>query len=80
MCPQNLLHFEDVPIKCPEQFSYYIEFICRRACAKKFKSEFHIFGWFPGLQILDVFFEKIFVELFWKSFLGRKSSLEPPVF
>ena len=28
-------------------------------CEKKFKSEFHVFGWFPGLQNLDVFLEKL---------------------
>ena len=56
---QNLWHFEDVLIKCPEQFLRYIEFISRRTCAKKFKSEFHVFSWFPGLQNLDVFLEKI---------------------
>ena len=33
--------------------------ICRRACAKKFKSELYVFGWFPGLQNLDDFLEKI---------------------
>ena len=32
-CPQYLLHIEHVPIKCPKQFLYYIELICRRACA-----------------------------------------------
>ena len=27
---------------------------------KKIKSEFHVFGWFLGLQNLDVFFGKIY--------------------
>ena len=36
-CPQNLLHFEDVPIKCPKQFLYYNEFICRMTHSKKFQ-------------------------------------------
>ena len=26
---------------------------------KKIKSEFHVFGWFPGLQNLEVFLEKL---------------------
>ena len=52
--PQNLWHFEDVPIKFPKQFLYHIEFICRRACEKNIKFEFHVFGWFPGHQNLDV--------------------------
>ena len=63
------------------QNNFYIEFIFRRACAKKINSEFHDFSWFPDHQNLDVcFFGKIFVELFWKSFSGRYSSLEPFVF
>ena len=33
----------------------YIEFICRSACAKKIKSQFHVPGWFQGLQNLVVF-------------------------
>ena len=52
-------HFEDIPIKYPKQFLYYIEFICRRVCEKELKSEFHVFGWFPGLQILEVFLEDL---------------------
>ena len=58
-CPQNLWHFEDVPIKCPKQLLYYIEFICRKKYAKKIKSEFHVFGWFPGFQNLDAFLNNI---------------------
>ena len=56
-CPQNLQHFEDVPVKFQKQFSQYIKFIWRRTCAKKFKSKFHVSGWFPGLQNLDVFWK-----------------------
>ena len=56
-CSQNLWHFEDVSVKCPKQFLYYIEFICRRVCEKKLKSEFHVFDWFHDLQILEVFLE-----------------------
>ena len=48
--------------------------------AKKFKSEFHVFGWFPGLQNLVGFFGKFTAELVWKSFSGRNNSLEPPDF
>ena len=43
---------------------------------KKFKSAFHVVGWFPGLQNVDVFLE----NLLWKSFSSRNNSLEPPVF
>ena len=43
------------------------------------KSESHVFSWFPCLQSLDNF-GKLTVELVWKSFSGRKNSLEPPVF
>ena len=34
--PENTLlwHFENVSIKFPKHFLYYIEFICRRACEK----------------------------------------------
>ena len=35
--------------------SYVEEYICE----KKFKSDFHVFGWFPGLQILEVFLENV---------------------
>ena len=27
----------------------------RKACAKEFKSESHVCGWFPGLQNLELF-------------------------
>ena len=37
--------------------------------------EFHVFGWFPGLQNL-----KFTVELVWKSFSDKNNSLELPVF
>ena len=76
--PQILLSvLLNVPIKCPKQFFYY-EFICRTACEKKFKSKFHVFHWFPGLQNLHVFFGKFTVEQVLKSFLGRYNSLKPP--
>ena len=65
---QNLLHFEIVPIKCPEQFLCYNELISRRACEKKFKSKFHVFGWFSGLQILHVFLENLLQNKFWNHF------------
>ena len=29
---------------------------------KKIKSKFHVFGWFPGLQNLHVFFGKFIAE------------------
>ena len=35
----------------------YIEFICRMACAKKIKSQFHVSGWFQGFQNLIIFSE-----------------------
>ena len=38
--PQNLWQSENVPIKCPEQLLHHTEVICRRSCAKNFKSEF----------------------------------------
>ena len=72
--------YDTLKIKCPKQFLYHIEFISRRTCAKKFNSEFYVFGWFPSLQNLDIFFWKFFMELFWKSFSGRNSSLEFPGF
>ena len=77
--PPNLWHFEDVPIKCSKQFFYYIELICRRACEKKFEYKFHVFGWFPCLQNLEVF-GKFIVELVWKSLSGKHNSLDSPVF
>ena len=66
--PSNLWHFEDVPIKCPKQLLYYIDFICRRKYAKKFKSEFHVFGWFSGFQNLDAFLNNIL----WSYFENRQ--------
>ena len=59
------------------QFLYYIEFICRRACKKKIKSEFHVFSWFPGVQNLDAFLGKFTVEQVYKLFASRNNSLEP---
>ena len=47
---------------------------------KKYKSEFHVLNWFPGLQLLAVFSGKFTVELVWKSFSGRNNSLELPIF
>ena len=35
---------------------------------EKFKSEFYVFGWFSGLQNLDVFFENFTFEQISKSF------------
>ena len=46
----------------------------------KFKSEFYVFGWFPGLQNLDVFFGKFTVEQVLKSFSGRNNSQKSPIF
>ena len=66
------------PLSAPNNF--YIEFIYRRACGKKCKSEFYVFDWFPGLQNLDVFVGKFTVEQVLKSFSGRNNSLKPPVF
>ena len=71
------MQFEDVSIKCSK---HNVDFICRRACEKKFKSEFYVFGWFPGLQNLDVFFGKFTTEQVLKSFSGGNNSLKPPVF
>ena len=73
--PQNILHFEDVPIDYSKQFLYYIEFICRRACEEN--SEFHVVGWFPGFQNLNVFLGKFTAEQVLKSFSGRNNSVEP---
>ena len=56
--PSNL-----VLSKCPERFLYYIQYV--EWHVQKI-SEFHVFGWFPGLQNLDVFLEK-----FLWSYLGR---------
>ena len=47
--------------------SSYVE----RHAKKKFKFKFHVFGWFPGLQTLHVFFGKFRAEQVSKSFLGR---------
>ena len=81
LCPKYLWHFEYVSIKCPKQFLYYIEFICRKACETKFKSKFHVIGWFPGLRNLDFFvFGKLTAEQVLKSFSVRKNFLKPPVF
>ena len=44
--------------KCPRQFLYYNEFICKRVCEKNFKSEFHASAWFPDFQNLNVLFRK----------------------
>ena len=41
---------------------------------------FCIFGWFPGLQNLDVFFGKFTVGQVLKSFSGTNDTLKPPVF
>ena len=58
------------------QNNFYIEFIWRRACKIKSKSEFHVFSRFPGLQNLDVFLENLLQSKFWNHLI----SLEAPVF
>ena len=51
------------------------------ACEKKFKTKFCVFGWFPGLQNLHVFFGgKFTAKQVLKSFLGRNNSLKPHFF
>ena len=47
------------------QNKFYIEFKCRGACGKKCKSEFHVFGWFPGLQNLFFFLENLLWSKSW---------------
>ena len=75
-CPLNLWHFEDVPIKCPKQLLYYTEFTCRKTLAKKFKPEFRVFCWFPGLQNLDGFLKKnlwsYFGNHFWAEIVPQR--------
>ena len=61
------------------QNNFKIKFICRRACAKKFKSQFYVSNWFPDLRIW-MFFGKFTVKLVLKSFSRRNNSLGPPVF
>ena len=77
--PSKLWQFRGVPIKCSNQFSYYIEFICRRAYQIKILVWVSSHGWFPGLQSLDVF-GKLTAELLLKSLSGRNKSLEVPPF
>ena len=47
--------------------------------AKKIKSEFHVFSWFPGLQNMGVVFGTFTAEQVLKSFSGRNNSLKPSV-
>ena len=61
---QNLHYFQDVAFKCPKQFLYYIDFKCGMVCEKNFKCEFHVFGWFPSLQNLKVFWENLLFNKF----------------
>ena len=63
-----------------KQFLCYIEFICRRACENKVKSELHVFGCFPGLQNLDAFLEILTADQVFKSFSGWNNSLKPQLF
>ena len=77
-CPQNLWHFEDVPIKCPKQFLYYIEFIYRRTCEKEASLNFMSSACKPTKS--GCFFGKFTVQQVLKSFSGRNNSLEPSIF
>ena len=81
---QNLWDLEDVAIKCPKQILYYIKLICRRAKKSWYVQKISIANFMSsfGFQASKIwmFFGKIFAELVWKSFSGRNSSLEPPVF
>ena len=74
-----MLHFEDVTIKCPKQYLYYIEFVCKRTHGKNSSLIFYVFGWLPGLQNLD-FFGKFTAEQVLKPFAGRDNSLKLTVF
>ena len=50
----NFLDFLDVPIKCPKTFCIVLSSYVEGHVKNKFKSKFHIFDWFLGLQSLDV--------------------------
>ena len=60
--------------KCPRQFLYYNDFICKRVCEKNFKSEFHASAWFPEFQNLNVLFRKFNVQQVLKSRIKRVGS------
>ena len=75
-CPQNLLQFENVPIKCSK---HYVEFICRRACDKNSSLNFMLFMLVSRSPKSGYSFGKFTAEQVLKSFSGKNSSLKPPV-
>ena len=76
-CLQNLCLSEKVPIKCPRQFLYYIEFICRRACEKKSSLNFMSLVGFQVSKIWNFFWKIYCVASFKIICHSRNNSLEP---
>ena len=91
-CHQNLWHFENVPIKCPKWYIYrsiyiyiylyiyiYIYISISEEHLQK-NSSLHFMSpvSFQASKVLMIF-RNFFMELFWKSFSGRNSSLKPSV-
>ena len=78
-CPQKLWHFEDVPVKCQNNFyiilSSYVE-----GHVQKNSSQISCLWLVSRPPKSGCFLVIYFVELFWKSFSCRNSSLEPPVY
>ena len=72
--PSNLLHFENVPMKCPKQFLCYIDFICRRTCERNSSLNFMYLVGFQASKIC---------MSFWKIYCRASfeiSSVKSPVF
>ena len=74
-CLKPLGHSPQIILK-----QLYWEFICRRACTKKIKSQVHVSGWFQGFQSLIIFFWKFTAGKVQQLFSGRNNSLESHVF
>ena len=68
------------PLSAQNNFYIILRSYVERHVKKKFKSKFHVFSWFPGLQHLHAFLGKYTAEQVLKSFLGRNNPLKALVF
>ena len=74
--PPYLWHFENVPIKCPNEFLFYIQLICRRANKKNLV--WVSCNWLVSRSPKSgCFFGKLKVELVLKTFSGKGNSQTP---
>ena len=56
------------PLSAQNNFYIILSSYVEGYVIKKFKSKLYVFGWFPGLQNLDIFLENLQWSKFWNHF------------